>query len=97
MVAVSVEVGGVACFFHEVGDVKEGVALEADVHEAGLHARQNAGDASVIDGTGERVLVLALVINFGEVVVFDDGEPRLVRRAGYINFFRHSLLFLPAP
>ena len=64
-VAVGVEVGGVAGLFHEVGDVEEGVALEADVHEGGLHAGEDAGDFAVIDGACEGVFVLALVIDFG--------------------------------
>src|SRR5262249_52085521 len=88
-VAVGVEVGGVAGFFHEVGDVEEGVALEADVHEGGLHAGKDAGDFAVIDGACESVFVLALVINLGEGVVFNDSETRLVRGTADVNFFRH--------
>ncbi len=94
----SVELFGVRGFFEEVGDVEEGVALEADVHEARLHAGEDAGYAAVVDGTGEGVFVLALVIDFGECFVFDDGQTRLMRRAGDVNFFRQwVLLFLPAP
>jgi hypothetical protein len=90
------EVGRVAGLFHKVCDVEEGIPLEADVDEAGLHARQNARHAAVIDGPREGVFILALVIDFRESVIFDDGKPRLVRRARYIDFFRHSfLLFLP--
>src|SRR6185437_1107123 len=89
------EVGGVALLFHEVGDVEEGVALQADVHEGGLHARKDTRDASVIDGASERVFVLALVVDLGEFVLLDDGKPRLLRRAGYIDFFRHCCSFCP--
>src|SRR6185437_13610054 len=64
MVAIGIEVGSVSGLFHEIGDVEEGVALKADVHEAGLHARQDAGNATVVDGTCESVFVLALVIDF---------------------------------
>jgi hypothetical protein len=88
-VTAGVEVGGVAGFFHEVGDVEEGVALETDVHKGGLHAREDAGDFAVIDGTGEGVFVLALVVDLGQAFVFDDGETSLVRSTGDVNFFRH--------
>jgi hypothetical protein len=64
-VTVGLEVGGVVDLFHEVGDVKEGVAFEADVHKGGLHAGKDAGDAAVIDGSCEGVLILAFVIDFG--------------------------------
>src|SRR5262249_43150820 len=73
-VTVRVEVGGVAGLFHEVGNIEEGIALEADVHKGGLHAREDAGDFAVIDGACEGVFVLALVIDFGKGVVFDDSE-----------------------
>jgi hypothetical protein len=75
------EVGGVAGFFHEIRDVEEGVALETDVYEAGLHSGKDAGDTTVIDGASECVLVLALIINLGKFVFFDDGKPRFVRCA----------------
>ncbi len=57
---------------------------------------KDAGDFAVIDGACEGVFVLALVIDLGEGVVFDDGETGLVRGADDVNFFRHSVLFLPA-
>jgi hypothetical protein len=64
-VAGGIEVGGVAGLFHKVGDIEEGIALEADVHEGGLHAGKHAGHFTVVDGAGERVFVLALVIDLG--------------------------------
>ncbi len=68
-----VELGRVACLFHEVGDVKKRVALEPDVHKGRLHTREYARHFAVVDGAGEGVFVLALVIDFSEIVVFDDG------------------------
>src|ERR1700734_2793167 len=35
---------------HKVGNVEEGIALQADVNEGRLHSRKNAGDAALIDG-----------------------------------------------
>jgi hypothetical protein len=86
------ELFGVAGFFKEISDVEEGVALQANVHKTGLHAGKDARDATVVNGAGERVLILALVIDFREFVFFDDSQTRLMRRAGYINFFRHTAL-----
>src|ERR1044071_3348739 len=37
-------------FFHqEVGNIEECVALQPNVHKGGLHARQHAGDASLVN------------------------------------------------
>jgi hypothetical protein len=55
---------------HEVGNVEEGVALQADVDESRLHAWKHAGYAAFIDGSCEGVLVLALKIDFREQIVF---------------------------
>ncbi|MGB9481070.1 MAG: hypothetical protein WBS21_21955, partial [Candidatus Acidiferrum sp.] len=40
--------------FEDVTDVQEGIAIEANVHESGLHARQNASDFSFVDAADER-------------------------------------------
>ena len=37
---------------HEIGNVEEGIAFQANVHESGLHAGEHAGDASFVDGSG---------------------------------------------
>ncbi len=37
---------------HKVGNVEEGVALQADVDESRLHAGQHARDAAFVDGSG---------------------------------------------
>jgi hypothetical protein len=82
----AIEIRGVALLFHEIGDVEKRVALQADVHKTGLHARQHTRYASVINRARESVLILALVIDLSEFVLFDDRQPRLMRRAGDINF-----------
>jgi hypothetical protein len=83
----ALEVGGVLLLFEEIGDVKEGVALETYVDECRLHSGEDSGDASLVDGAGEGVFVLALVINFCDLIVFDDGQPRFMRRTGDVNLF----------
>ncbi len=50
--------------FEEIGNIKEGVAVQADIDKGRLHARQHAGDSSFVDAAGERVFVLALMVNF---------------------------------
>jgi hypothetical protein len=50
--------------FEYVADVEECVTIEADVHESGLHARQNAGDFSFVDAADEGELFFALDVNF---------------------------------
>jgi hypothetical protein len=60
-----IEVGRIAGFFHEISDIEERVALKANVHKRGLHARKDAGNFAVIDGAGKRVFVLALVVDLG--------------------------------
>ena len=86
-VGVGFEVGGVAGFFHKISDIEEGVAVEADIDERRLHAGKHARHFAVVDGAGEGVFVLALVIDLSELVVFKDGQTRFVRRAGNTNFF----------
>jgi len=50
--------------FKNVADVKERVAVEADVHESRLHARQNACDFSFVDAADEGELFFTLDVNF---------------------------------
>jgi hypothetical protein len=38
--------------FHKVRNIEEGIALQANIHERGLHSRQHAGDAAFVNGSG---------------------------------------------
>jgi len=80
--------------FQEVCDIEERVALQPEVNECGLHAGKHARYAAVVNGASEGVLVFAFVIDFSELVVFQDREPRLMRRRGNTNLFCH-LAFPP--
>jgi hypothetical protein len=64
------EIGGIFLFLHEIGDVEKCVALQAEVDECRLHPGKNPGYPTLVNGPGERVFVLPLVINLGELVVF---------------------------
>ena len=49
--------------FEYIADVEESIAVEADVHESGLHAGENAGDFAFIDTANEGELFFALDVN----------------------------------
>src|SRR5258706_5612350 len=63
---VSVRMTVVVVFqiFENVADVKECVAVEADVDESRLHARKNARYFSFVDASDKRELFFALNIDF---------------------------------
>jgi hypothetical protein len=50
-------------FFEEVGHVEERVALQAQVHEGGLHAGEYARNASFMDAARERIFIRALEVD----------------------------------
>jgi len=50
--------------FENVADVKESIAIEADIHESGLHAGKDAGDSAFVDAADESELFFALDVNF---------------------------------
>jgi hypothetical protein len=50
--------------FENVADVKEGVAIEADIDESRLHAREDASYFSFVDAADEGELFFALDVNF---------------------------------
>jgi hypothetical protein len=49
--------------FENVADVQKRVAIEADVHESGLHARKDAGDFSFVDAANQREFFFSLDVN----------------------------------
>jgi len=50
--------------FENVADVEESIAVEANVHESGLHAGEDAGDFSFVDAADEREFFFPLDVNF---------------------------------
>ena len=63
-IAVTMAVIVILKIFEYVADVQEGVAIEADIDEGGLHTGEDAGDAAFVDATDECELFFALDINF---------------------------------
>jgi len=50
--------------FKNITDIEEGIAVEADIHESGLHARKDASDSAFVDATDEGELFFALDVDF---------------------------------
>jgi len=50
--------------FENIADVQEGVAVEANVHEGGLHAGEDAGDFTFVDAADEREFFFPLDVDF---------------------------------
>ena len=50
--------------FENITDIEEGVAVEADIHESGLHARKDAGNSAFVDAADEGELFFALDVDF---------------------------------
>jgi hypothetical protein len=64
----------VGVFFEEIRDVEEAVALQAQVDEGRLHARQHAGDAPLVDTARQRVFVGALEVDLDQLAIFENGR-----------------------
>ena len=62
----------------DVGDVEEGVALEAEVDEGRLHAGQDPGDPALVDAPRDAAVGLALDEELGDDPVLEEGHLRLV-------------------
>ena len=50
--------------FENVADVEESVAIQADVHESRLHAREDASNFSFVDAADESEFLFPLDVNF---------------------------------
>ena len=62
-------------FVKEIRDVKERVALQADIHKSGLHSRQHAHHASFVNIADDPlVLFAAFDIELGDSFIFDDRD-----------------------
>ena len=62
----------------EIGDVKERIALQADIDEGRLHSRQNARYATFVDAAGQRIFIFALEENFAYLIVFENSHAGFV-------------------
>ena len=72
--------GPVAARVVQVGHVQEGRALEPDVDEGALHARQHARHLAQVDVADQAALERALEVELLQRAVLDHGHARLLRR-----------------
>jgi hypothetical protein len=63
----------------QVGHVQEGGALQPDVDEGALHARQHAHHLAQVDVADQAALERALDVQLLHRAVLDDGDARLLR------------------
>jgi hypothetical protein len=69
----------------EIGNIEEGISVQADIDKRRLHARQNAADSTFINAADEADVGVAFEIHLDQTVVFQHGDLRLVRRRGNIH------------
>jgi hypothetical protein len=68
--------------FEEIGNVQEGIAFQANVHERRLHAGKHPRNPAFMNTTRQRVFLLALKINFDKLIVFEYRHASLVAIRG---------------
>jgi hypothetical protein len=73
--------------FENIADVEESVAVQADIHEGGLHAGQDAVDSALVNAANERELFFALDIDFYELTFFQNRDSPFMGGCGDNQFF----------
>ena len=81
----------------DVGDVEEGVLLEADVDEGRLHPRQDPRHAPLVDVADDAALLPAFDLHLGDAAVLEDGHPGLAIVGGDEELFLHDCLSSSPP
>ena len=67
----------------KIRDVQKARLLQADIDERRLHPGQHARDLALVDISREPDLAIALEVEFGELVVFEQRDPHL--ECGRVN------------
>ena len=75
---------------HEIRRVEERALLRPDVDERGLNARQDCFDSSEVDVADHAARFGTIDQKFNELVVLEDGDPRLARVRVDQNFSFHQ-------
>jgi hypothetical protein len=71
----------------DVGHVKKGVLLEAEIDESRLHSGQDARHPSLVDVPDDAALPPPLDLHLGDPPVLKDGHPRLAVPGGDEKLF----------
>ena len=58
-----------------VADVEKGRLFQADLHEGGLHTRENAADTTEHHRSGDAPIAFPLDVEFGELPLLEDRHP----------------------
>ena len=74
----------------DVGDVEEGRALQADLDERRLHAREHARHLAHVDIAHQPAARRALDVQFLRDAALHHGDPRFLRRDVDQDFFVHA-------
>ena len=70
----------------EIRNIEERIAVQADIDERRLHARQHPRHPAFVDASRQRIFVFALMINFDYLIVFDDRHACFVAVGGDHQF-----------
>jgi hypothetical protein len=81
----------VALLAPDVGDVQEGGALQADVHEGRLHARQHPRHPAEIDVADNAATIGALDVQFLDDTLLQERHAGFLRREVDQEFFHCRL------
>ena len=74
----------------DFGDVEKRVPFETDVNEGGLHAREDLGDPPLVDVADDSARPLALDEDLDDLIVLEDGDPRIVVARGDDHLLVHG-------
>jgi hypothetical protein len=78
----------------DVGGMQKGGALQADIDECRLHARQHPGNPAFVDVADQSTAAGPLQKHLLQHAVFDDGRARLVRAGIDQNLGAHRPAFI---
>ena len=74
----------------DLRDVEEGVPFESDVNERGLHAGEDLRDPPLVDVADHAARALALDEDLDDLIVLEDGDPRVVVAGGDDHLLVHG-------
>ena len=70
----------IAALFEDVDDVQKRGAFQADIDERALHAGKDAFDDTQINIADQAVAAVALDVQLADIVLFQNGHTRFLRR-----------------
>ena len=74
----------------DIGNVEKRRFVQTDIDKCRLHARQDTDDAAPVDVADDAKLAVAFDVEFGNVTVLQQCNPRLVGRGVDDQFLGHD-------